>query len=105
MAVQADNKPLFDQLLQERNVNVNLRTNDEHSPLYYALLKYNSGDDSDDCYAAKLIENDCQTNPIYRENSNSLLHVMIRDGYRKPAVFLTKHVNNLDHVNLDGWSM
>ncbi|CAH0549325.1 unnamed protein product [Brassicogethes aeneus] len=105
IAIQADNRPIFEMLLNEKNINVNLKNNDEHCPLYYALLKYNSGDTSDNCYALKLIQGDkkdCQTNPLYKDTSNSLLQILIVNGYQISATFLAEFVPNLDHVNLEG---
>lgn len=93
---------MFNLLLNQDNVDVNLKNNEEHSPLYYALLKYEVGDDSEDSYVSRLMNCDLQTNPIYSATCGSLLQVLICGGYEKSAIFLSENVANLDHVNNKG---
>lgn len=83
-------------------MNKNLKTNDEHTPLYYALLKYEAGDDGDDSYAARLMESGVETDPLYTESCNNLLQVLILNGAEKAACYLVAHVQNLNHVNING---
>ncbi|XP_056639998.1 rabankyrin-5 [Diorhabda sublineata] len=103
ISIQADNKPIFLLLLKQDYINVNLKTNEEHTPLYYALLKYESGDDSEESYAVQLLKHDVQTNPLYSSNRNSLLQVLILAGARKAAVYLCQHLAGyLNHANAEG---
>lgn len=81
---------------------MNLKNNEEHTPLYYALLKYEVGDDSEQSYVCGLMELDVQTNPLYSDTCSSLLQVMITGGSEKAAVFLSGKVANLNHVNSEG---
>ncbi|KAJ8913699.1 hypothetical protein NQ315_007416 [Exocentrus adspersus] len=105
IAVQADNRPIFDLLLKQDYLNVNLKTEEQHVPLYYALLKYEAGDDDDEhSYAAVLIRHGAQTDPLYPDTSNSLLQTLILGGAEKAASFLTDRVQNLNHVNIEGES-
>lgn len=106
IAIQADNKPIFNLLLKQDYLDVNLKNNEEHSPLYYALLKYESGDDFEDSYISGLMNCNVHTNPIYSDTGNSLLQVLIISGFEKSAVFLSAKVPNLNHVNNEGnWSL
>lgn len=78
---------------------------DEHVPLYYALLKYESGDDdSDGCYASSLIRRSAQTAVLYSKSCNSLLQTLIEQGASKAVVFLCDHLSNINHVNSEGES-
>ncbi|CAG9820651.1 unnamed protein product [Phaedon cochleariae] len=102
IAIQADNKAIFELLLKQDYLNVNLKTIEEHTPLYYALLKYESGDTGDDSYAACLMKSDIQTNPLYSEYCNSLMQILILNGAENAAIFLAVEVANLNHVNSEG---
>ncbi|CAH2007521.1 unnamed protein product [Acanthoscelides obtectus] len=103
IAIEADNRPIFDILLKQDYINVNQRTEDEHTPLYYALLKYEAGDDdSRDSYAARLLATGAHPNPVYSANNSSLLQVLILNGAENAALFLSTHMDNLDHVNNEG---
>nr|CAI5848966.1 unnamed protein product [Callosobruchus analis] len=103
IAIQADNRSIFDILIKQDYINVNQRTEDEHTPLYYALLKYEAGDDDvHDSYAARLLATGAHPNPVYSANNSSLLQVLILNGAENAALFLGKHVDSLDHVNNEG---
>lgn len=98
----ADNRPIFDLLIAQPNIEVNIKNVEEHTPLYYALLKYESGDNEEDSYAMTLIRNNAQTNTIYSENCDNLLQVLLNYGAHKAALFLAEHVQNLNHINQGG---
>lgn len=99
----ADNRPVFDVLLGQPSIDINLRTTEDHPPLYYALLKYESGDDTEDSYACRLLARGAHPNPLYpRDGSDSLLHLLVAAGAEKAAVHLLDHVQNIDHANAEG---
>lgn len=100
----ANNRPVFELLLYHQKIDVNLKTSEENTPLYYALLKYESGDDSADNYALTLIEKGAETNPFYpKATNNSLLQMLILSSAEKAAVFLLDFLKDtLDHANLNG---
>lgn len=102
IAIQADNKAIFDTLLSQSNLDLNLKTIDEHVPLYYALLKYESGDDSEDSYASNLISKGVHTDVLYSANCDSLLQKLIEENAGNAAIFLAGHVTNINHVNSEG---
>lgn len=97
----ADNEPIFDLLLRQPNIEVNLKTAQEHTPLYYALLKHEAGANH---YASRLLESGAQVNPIYSENCDSLLQLLIVEGAEAAPLFLTGHIQNWNHVNVEGES-
>lgn len=100
----ADNKPIFDLLLAQPRIDINLKTIEEHTALYFALLKYESGDTSEDAYVHRLLEKGAQTSPIYSETGDSLLQVLVVNGAKNAAVFLTDRIDSYDHVNVKGES-
>lgn len=101
----ADNEPIFDILLAQSNIEVNLKTIQEHAPLYYALLKYESGIDQEQNYASRLLDHGALDNPIYSQHCDSLLQVLALEGAESSAIFLTAYVKqNLNHVNAEGES-
>lgn len=104
IAIQADNRPIFDILLEQSATDTNLKTLDEHVPLYYALLKYESGDDSEECYALRLIKRGAQTAALYSKSCNTLLQTLIEQEASKAVVFLCEHISNINHVNSEGES-
>ncbi|XP_025829118.1 rabankyrin-5, partial [Agrilus planipennis] len=105
VAIMSNNDPVFSLLLEQPLVDINLKSNDEHTPLYYALVKYQSGDRSPESYASRLIKKGAKTNPIYLKNGNSLLQTLIMEGAEDAAIFLSNYDNNLDHVNENGESV
>ncbi|KAK9876362.1 hypothetical protein WA026_012671 [Henosepilachna vigintioctopunctata] len=107
VAIQSDNKHIFKTLLEQPGINLNLKTHEEHTPLYYALLRYeDTHDESDDSYAYLLIKMNVVTNPIYSKQKNdSLLQVIMSLGLENASMFLISYVENLDHVNEEGYSV
>lgn len=102
IAVMADNEPLFRLLLDQSNIEVNLKSTQEHSALYYALLKYEAGDVGESSYASMLMKKHAQTNPIYSQSCNNLLQILIIEGAQNATLYLSAYVQNINHVNIDG---
>ncbi|KAJ8957961.1 hypothetical protein NQ318_001960 [Aromia moschata] len=103
IAIQADNRPIFELLLKQDYLDGNVKNNEEHPPLYYALLKYEAGDDDEqDSYAARLVGHNAETDAVYAGTSNSLLQALILSGAERAAVFLCGRVRELNHVNAEG---
>lgn len=102
--MQNDNKPLFDILLDQSGVNLNLKTTEDHPPLYFALIRHDD-DPRAGNYAEVLVEKGVATDCLYaKQNGNSLLQVVTSMGLSEAAVFLAAHVSNVDHANNDGQS-
>lgn len=102
IAIMADNLPIFELLLKQPTIELNIKSTEEHTPLYYALLKYESGRE---VYAEELLKKGVQTNPVYSNNCDCLLQVMLQMGTLSAASYLVKNVQNLNHVNLSGESI
>lgn len=105
IAIMANNRTVFELLLKHPKIDVNLKSLEEHPPLYYALLKYESGDDdNENSYAAVLIKKQAEINPIYtNNNNNNLLQMLILNEAKKSTVFLLDYLNeSVDHVNSNG---
>lgn len=104
IAIQADNEEIFSTLLNHTNLELNLKsTPQEHTALYYALLKFESGDNDEiSSYAAQLIKKGGQTDLTYSSTCDSLLQTLIREGALQAAGFLCRNVKNINHVNSRG---
>lgn len=76
----------------------------EHTPLYYALLKYESGIRDEKSYVNLLIEKDAQTNPIYSSNCDNLLQVLLCEGAEDSCLYLTDLIQDINHANVNGES-
>ncbi|XP_060532687.1 rabankyrin-5 isoform X2 [Cylas formicarius] len=99
IAVQADNRTIFDVLLRQDQLNVNVKTNDEYTPLYYALLKWEAGEHA---YAEALLECGAQSDPTCSATRADLVQLLIGGGAKRAAAFLASRVKNLNHVNSEG---
>ncbi|XP_066251901.1 rabankyrin-5 isoform X2 [Euwallacea similis] len=100
IAIQADNAPVFDILLQHEQVNPNVKTNEEHPPLYYA---YNKFELDVTHYVDALLQKAASTDTVYSSHGCvDLLQTLIMSGGRKGVVHLASHVHDLNHVNVEG---
>lgn len=104
IAIMADNRSIFDILIEHPKIDINLKTIEHHTPLYYALLKYESGDNSEDSYAVILIKKGAELDVIYPENENNLLQILIMNEAENAAILLLNYMENLNHVNVNGES-
>lgn len=99
----ADNQEIFTILLEHPSLELNLKsTPQEHTALYYALLKYESGDTDTDSYATRLICKGAQTDSFYSATCDSLLQTLIREGAYSAASYLCNNIKNLNHANSQG---
>lgn len=100
IAIQADNAAIFDILLQQEQLNTNIKTNEEHPPLYYA---YNKFELDEPHYVEALLCKGTHTDPLYSSHGCAdLLQTLVKGGGRKGAAHLAQHVRNLNHVNVEG---
>ncbi|XP_017786383.1 PREDICTED: rabankyrin-5-like [Nicrophorus vespilloides] len=102
ISIISDNRPVFELLLKQPTLDINLRTSQEHTPLYYAMKKYECGEDS---YALGLLDHDVQSNPVYSDTCDNLLQVLLLDGANDAALFLLDHTQNYNHANAEGESI
>uniref|UniRef100_A0A1B6G1J7 FYVE-type domain-containing protein n=2 Tax=Cuerna arida TaxID=1464854 RepID=A0A1B6G1J7_9HEMI len=106
LAVMAQNEELFSLLLSRSStqlIDMNLRTLDGHTPLWFALIR-TTGSELYSCnsFAARLVEKGAIPNPIYPANGNSLLHLVAQEGLEDAGLFLCNHIHNIDHINRKG---
>ncbi len=66
LAVMARSEELFDLLLTRENVDLNVRTLDGHTPLYFALISTRNLINTNSL-AARLVEKGAQPNPVIFE--------------------------------------
>lgn len=98
----ADNRDIFNVLLRHASIELNLKSSpQEHTALYYALLKYESGDDAEG-YAASLIKNGAQADVVYSATCDSLLETLIREDAVDASALLVQHARNVNHANANG---
>ncbi|XP_054279848.1 rabankyrin-5-like [Macrosteles quadrilineatus] len=105
LAVMAHNEELFSLLLLRAStqpVDLNLRTADGHTPLWFALIRTTNHFYNCNSFAARLVEKGAIPNPIYPQNGNSLLHLVASEGLEDAGLFLSSHINNIDHINRQG---
>lgn len=105
LAVMARNENIFNLLLTysgEQVVDLNCRTLEGHTPLYFALISTSDPINSDS-FAARLVENGADPNPIYEKlTNNSLLHIVEKDSLEDAALFICAHAANINHINENG---
>ncbi|XKL64859.1 hypothetical protein PGB90_004945 [Kerria lacca] len=101
LAVMARNEELFNLLLLRENVDLNARTLEEHTPLYFALISTRKLINTNS-FAARLVEKGADANPIYNRSTNSLLHIVADDCLEDAALFICSHADNINHTNKRG---
>lgn len=93
-----NNTKFAEQLLKCADLDLNMQTKeDEHTALYFALLK---GDDL--AIAEKFVELGVDVNPIYHKSGDSLLHKLAKQGLAKPSKFVAERTENINYENEDG---
>lgn len=102
LAVQSRNSSVFSLLLECTDIDLNVRNDQGHSALYYALL--GGGPFSADSYAARLVARGATANTVYPAMGDSLLHLMAKENLEDQALFLSEHATNVNHVNAQGQS-
>ncbi|XP_023713314.1 rabankyrin-5 isoform X2 [Cryptotermes secundus] len=104
LSVMARNEAIFSLLLSHtaQPVDLNLRTHEGHAALWFALLT--SLEYGEESFATRLLKNGASPNPIYSASSDSLLHLVCREGLEEAGLLLCLHGANANHVNKKGES-
>lgn len=90
----------LDIFFTQEQLNTNIKTNEEHPPLYYA---YNKFELDEPHYVEALLSKGTHTDPLYSSHGCAdLLQTLVKGGGRKGAAHLAQHVRNLNHVNVEG---
>lgn len=77
----------------------------EHTPLYYAFVHCEVSPEiyeTDENYAAQLIQNGAQTDCVYSATCDSLLQTLIKEKMYYSTLFLLRYIKNINHVNAKG---
>lgn len=77
LAVQSRNAEAFALLVKCPSIDLNVRNEQGHGALYYALL--GEGPFDEDSFAARLVGHGAAANPVYPAMGDSLLHIMARE--------------------------
>ncbi|XP_067015008.2 rabankyrin-5 [Anabrus simplex] len=103
LCVMACNNPMFSLLLEHtaQPVDLNLRTLEGHTPLWYSLLS-SPPPYGESSFAARLIKSGASPNPIYTDTADSLLHLVAREGLEQAGLFLCSNAAYCNHVNRKG---
>ncbi|KAK0087935.1 hypothetical protein PV325_013711 [Microctonus aethiopoides] len=80
-------EPLFELLLDSKNIDLDITTNDGSWPLSFALR----ADPYCKAFAEKLLSRGATANPIYPGQRDTLLHILAREKRQDAAIFLVKH--------------
>lgn len=100
IAVNSNNKPVFKEILFNKNLNpnLNLKNSEEQTVLWLALVKSENSKDFDliDSFPNMLIEKGCEINTT-DSNGDTLLHLCARRELEHAAIFL---VNKKARINL-----
>nr|XP_022906435.1 rabankyrin-5 [Onthophagus taurus] len=102
IAIISDNRNVFDVLLHQENLDLNVLNDQNKTPLYYALRKYEAGQDSRDSYALQLLEKGAKLDLDRSDNDDDLLQILLIEKAEKTAMFLLEKTSNINHKNKFG---
>lgn len=97
-------EPLFDLILDAKNIDLDATTTEGDSPLSFALraIPYLK------TFAEKLLSRGATPNPLYPATKDTLLHILTREGREESALFLVKHSkddNLTKKINMSGFTV
>ncbi|KAH0955502.1 hypothetical protein HN011_010412 [Eciton burchellii] len=100
--IAEENKMLFDLLLEAKDINLDQTTNEDNTPLYFAMkTKF-----FNEYFASKLLTKGATPNPSYNTSGDTLLHILTRERREEAALFLTKYCqSNITKTNNDNSSV
>lgn len=101
LAIEHDNEPIFERLIQETHDSVNTVDSDSHTPLVYAIVKNKPQ------FVAKLLERNANPNHVDHNKDTPLLKA-VRRGNTEIVKELLKYpvlVNELNSVNENALSL
>lgn len=102
-AIEAKNDAVLNALLQKAKLNLELRNNDGHVPLWLALSHDPDFDPMDeDSLAARLMKHGASPDAVNNINGDSLLHMAAASGLEEAGLFLASHGAQPNHANKHG---
>jgi len=106
-AVSADNEEVFSVLLADKNIDLEVRDNNGHVVLWFAILSSKrplQDDSNDSSYAARLVNRGSSSDAINHITGDSLLHMSACLKNESAGLFLIDHGAQVDHTNKKGES-
>ncbi|CAG2181259.1 unnamed protein product, partial [Oppiella nova] len=97
-SVMSLNKPVFDILLEQPKISIDLRNKKHLTSFAISLTKLNDNDS----FAAELVKRGCSIDSISPETSDSLLHTCARNGDETAGLFLTANNAKINLTNSRG---
>jgi len=93
---------LFDLLLEAKNIDVDQITNEDDTPLCFAMKM----EPFNEYFASKLLAKGAIPNPTYDVTGNTLLHILTQERKEEAALFLVEYCNNnLTKTNNEGFTI
>jgi len=93
---------LFDLLLEAKNIDVDQTTNEDDTPLCFAMKT----EPFNEYFASKLLAKGAMPNPTYNATGDTLLHILTRECREGAALFLVEYCNNnLTKTNNEGFTI
>lgn len=92
---------LFDLLLEAKGIDIDETTNEDDTPLCFAMKT----DPFNEYFASKLLTKGAIPNPIYNTTGDTLLHILTRECREGAALFLVENCKNLTKTNNEGFTI
>ncbi|EFN77373.1 rabankyrin-5 [Harpegnathos saltator] len=97
--ISEKNEMLFNLLLEAKNVDLDMTTNEDDTPLCIAMR----ADPLDYYFASELLAKGATSNPTYNSNGDTLLHILTRECKEEAALFLAEFCKgSLTKTNNEG---
>lgn len=93
---------LFDLLLEAKGIDLDQTTNEDDTPLYFAMKT----DPFNEYFASKLLTRGAVPNPSYSITGDTLLHILTREHREEAALFLAEYCqSNITKTNNEGFTI
>lgn len=106
-AVAAQNEDVFTVLLAERSLDLEVRDNNGHVVLWFAILSTKKDlreDTSDSSFAARLVKQGSSSDAVNHLTGDSLLHMSAASKNESAGLFLIDRGAQVNHTNNNGES-
>ncbi|KAM7311320.1 rabankyrin-5 [Ixodes scapularis] len=100
-SIEAQNVDVFHLLLESKGVNLELRNNDQQTPLGFALHA-RPGPYGEDSFAARLADRGASLDAVNKITGDTQLHLVARAGNEDGGIFLANRGAQTNHSNNKG---